>query len=42
MPQEDYPEAIQDTLESFLIGETDSWAPGQVVAKMTKKGVVNA
>ncbi|WIA12811.1 hypothetical protein OEZ85_006441 [Tetradesmus obliquus] len=40
MPQEDYPEAIQDALESFLTGETDSWPPGQVVAKMTKKGVV--
>lgn len=41
-PQEDYPEAIQDTLESWLTGETDSWEPGKVVAsKMTKRGVVN-
>lgn len=42
-PQEDYPEAIQDTLEAFLAGETDSWPMGKVVAsKMTKKGVVDA
>lgn len=40
-PQEDYPEAIQATLEAFLIGETDSWPMGKVVAsKMTKRGVV--
>lgn len=42
-PQEDYPEAIQDTLEAFLQGETDSWPMGKVVAsKMTKRGVVDA
>jgi hypothetical protein len=41
-PQEDYPEAIQATLEAFLAGETDSWPMGKVVAsKMTKKGVVD-
>eukprot|EP00879_Flechtneria_rotunda_P020475 GHRR01021543.1.p1 GENE.GHRR01021543.1~~GHRR01021543.1.p1 ORF type:complete len:255 (+),score=70.96 GHRR01021543.1:187-951(+) len=40
-PQEDYPEAIQDTLEAFVRGETDSWQPGKVVAKMTKRGVVD-
>jgi hypothetical protein len=43
MPQEDYPEAIQDTIELFLLGETDAWEPGRVVsARMTKKGVVEA
>lgn len=43
VPQEDYPEAIQDTLEAFLRGETDSWPMGKVVAsKMTKRGVVDA
>lgn len=37
-PQEDYPEAIQDTLEAFLAGETDSWPMGKVVAsRLTKK-----
>jgi hypothetical protein len=42
-PQEDYPEAIQDTLEAFLAGETDSWPMGKVVAsKMTKKGLKEA
>lgn len=42
-PQEDYPEAIQGTLEAFLAGETDSWPMGKVVAsKMTKRGVVDA
>ena len=41
MPQEDYPEAIQETLELFLAGETDNWRPGRVVAsKMTKKGLI--
>lgn len=39
MPQEDYPEAIQETLELFLSGQTDNWEPGRVVAaKMTKAG----
>eukprot|EP00775_Hariotina_reticulata_P012653 gene12653-12780_t len=43
MPQEDYAEAIQDTIELFLLGETDAWEPGRVVsARMTKKGVVEA
>lgn len=42
-PQEDYPEAIQGTLEAFLVGETDSWPMGKVVAsKMTKKGLMEA
>lgn len=36
-PQEDYPEAIQETLEAFLAGETDSWPMGKVVqSKMSK------
>jgi hypothetical protein len=36
-PQEDYPEAIQDTLEAFLVGETDSWPMGKVVASRMNK-----
>lgn len=42
-PQEDYPEAIQDTLEDWLAGTTDNWEPGKVVAsKMTKRGIIDA
>ncbi|KAF8067235.1 choline monooxygenase [Scenedesmus sp. PABB004] len=42
-PQEDYPEALQETLELFLQGVTDGWEPGRVVAsKMTKRGLVEA
>ncbi|KAF8067234.1 ctr9 [Scenedesmus sp. PABB004] len=43
VPQEDYPEALQETLELFLQGVTDGWEPGRVVAsKMTKRGLPRA
>lgn len=43
MPQEDFPEAIQEILELFLSGQTDSWEAGRVVpANMTKAGLMDA
>ncbi|MEW5309692.1 MAG: hypothetical protein WDW38_001558 [Sanguina aurantia] len=42
MPQEDYPSAIQDIIEDFLVGKTDAFdlATAKTVMRMSKKGLV--
>ncbi|MEW5303240.1 MAG: hypothetical protein WDW36_005948 [Sanguina aurantia] len=42
MPQEDYPSAIQDIIEDFLVGKTDAFdlTTAKTVMRMSKKGLV--
>jgi hypothetical protein len=42
MPQEDFAEALHDSMLPWLAGESDAWDSGKMmkVMKMTKKGAV--
>ncbi len=41
MPQEDFAEAVHESMAAWVRGESDIWTPGKLM-KMTKKGGVES